>query len=177
MDFSDWHPSAPTTAKLAAGLLLFFDGGRTVLLGKEFREKYSSHYWMEFGGNKEGNESPAETACREANEETAGVLDISVEQVREAEQGDRFVDYYNEKTGFFYRMYCVILDKKPAIEEFHHNAIGKRDVEKIDWCYFPTKDVIYNEEGSLPDTDVKLYSTMCIRIGLLREKEFLQCML
>ena len=164
----------PSTAQLASGLLLFFDEGRTILLGKEFRKRDSTYSWMEFGGKVEGTESPAETACREANEETAETLNISVQQVQQAEQDGHFIDYYNDKTNFFYRMYCVRLKKKPSTEEFSKNAVGKSNVEKIEWCYFPSRDIIYNQDGSLPGTDVKLYSTMCTRIGILREKEFLQ---
>ena len=42
---------------IAAGILPFFDNGRTILLGKEFRKNYNSYSWMEFGGKKDDDES------------------------------------------------------------------------------------------------------------------------
>lgn len=155
--------------KLCAGILPFFDNGKTILLGKEFRERDNNFAWMEFGGQHENNETLAETACRECNEETAGTLHITIEQVQSAERLGHYVDHYNEKTNNFYRMYCLKLDgEKPMIETFNENAKGKDHVEKTEWRYFETKDVIYNNDGILPNTDIKIYKTTCIRIEKLK---------
>ena len=44
---------------------------------------------------------------------------------------------------------------------------------KIEWKYFSTKDVVYNQDGSLPGTcHEKLYSTMLVRLEKLKEQEF-----
>lgn len=162
MNISNWPvDSIPSTAKLAAGILPFFDEGDTILLSKEFLEECGTHFWVVFCGIRQNSESPSETACREANEETAGVLDISMRQVEEAEQRGYFIDYYDEKTDFFYRMYCVVLDTKPSIEKF----IQSVDMEEDEWGYFPTKDVIHNTDGSLSGTDTKLYG-ISIRIEM-----------
>lgn len=170
---STWPVCSNPSAKLASGLLLFFDGGDTILLGKEFRERYGASFWMEFGGNREEGESPAETARREATEETAEVLNIPLERVLESERRGWFVDYYNGKTNYFYRMYCVLLDVKPDVSEFARCAVGKDHVEKAEWRYFGTRDVVYSEDGCLSGTGDKLYSTLCVRLAMLRESEFL----
>lgn len=57
----------------AAGILPFFDYGRTILLGEETR-KIGDNYedvWMEFGGKLEPGETLAQAAYRECDEETA----------------------------------------------------------------------------------------------------------
>lgn len=61
---------------------------------------------------------------------------------------------------------------KPAPEVFEYNAQGKKNVEKIKWKYFNTSDVIFNQDGNLPETDVKLYSTMWIHINKLKNRKF-----
>jgi 8-oxo-dGTP pyrophosphatase MutT (NUDIX family) len=154
-------------AHVAAGVLPFFHNGQSILLGKEYRKRYNSYAWMEFGGKREGNETLAETACREANEETAGTLHITLEQVQLAEKNGRYVDYHNPKTDVFYRMYCLDFDSAPDIEVFQTNAVGKSHVEMVEWRYFAAKDVLENENGVLPNTDVKIYETTCTRIRLL----------
>jgi 8-oxo-dGTP pyrophosphatase MutT (NUDIX family) len=164
----------PPIAQMAAGVLPFFDDGKTILLGKEFRERYNSYAWMEFGGKQKKNESLAETACREGNEETAGTLNIPLQQVQQAEEDGHYLDHYNDKTGIFYRMYCLKFDQKPLPETFRENAKGKNKVDKVDFGYFNASDVIWNQDGSLPGTDVKLYSTMQIRLAKLRDREFLK---
>lgn len=165
----------PSNAKLAAGVLLFFDG-KTILLGKEFRKNTDSYSWMEFGGKREGNETPAETAWREGNEETAQTLSIALtlESVKEADRKKEYIEYYNEKSNFFYRMYWIKLNFMPTSDSFVKNALGKKDVEMVEWRYFPYKDVIYNQGGVLPGTNVPLYSTFCIRLQMLKEKEFIR---
>jgi hypothetical protein len=71
-------------------------------------------------------------------------------------------------------MYCIKLaGPKPDPEVFKNNAVGKDHVEKTRWAYFKATDVIFNEEGRLPNEYAELYSTFCIRLGLLREKSFL----
>jgi len=158
---------------VAAGVLPLFKtktGKIHVLLGKEYRKRYDNYSWLEFGGKHESNETLAETACREANEETAGTLGITLEQVEEAETLGQFIDYYNPKTDVFYRMYFVYLTQaKPEPVLFRSNAIGKSNVEMIEWKYFNLDDVLNNVDGVLPDTDVKLYSTTAIRIAMLKE--------
>ena len=75
----------------------------------------------------------------------------------------------------FYRMYCVkVLGDKPDSEVFKKNAIGRESVEKIEWQYFDAVDVIYNDDGDLPETDAKLYSTMLVRLEKLKEQAFLK---
>lgn len=163
------------TAKMAAGILPFFDDGKTVLLGKEYRSNKNIYAWMEFGGKKENNETLAETACRETNEETGFTLRVTTEQVLYAERNGHYIEYYNEKSNTFYRMYCVIFDvEKPTIETFEKNSLNKDYVEKVAWQYFKAKDVIYNQDGNLPRTTVKLYDTMRIRLAKLRDAEFLK---
>jgi 8-oxo-dGTP pyrophosphatase MutT (NUDIX family) len=160
--------------KTAAGVLPFFDDGKTILLGQEFRERYSSYAWMEFGGKQEENETLAETAWREGNEETAETLNISLHQVQKAEKDGHYVDHLNEKTGIFYRMYCLKFEEKPLPEVFRENAKGNDHVDKIDWQYFNASDVIWNQDGSLPGTEVNLYSTMLVRLEKLKGREFLK---
>lgn len=48
--------------QVAAGVLPLFDNGKTVLLGREYRKRYNSYAWMEFGGKHEAGETLAETA-------------------------------------------------------------------------------------------------------------------
>ena len=156
---------------VAAGVLPLFDNGKTVLLGREYRKRYDGYFWMEFGGKHEVGETLAETACREANEETAQTLGITLTQVQEAEQLNQYVEYYNPKTSVFYRTYYVYLDQpKPCPKTFEENAIGKSHVEMVEWRYFNTTDVLNNKDGTLEGTDVKLYETNLIRIAMLKEK-------
>lgn len=172
---SSLAPEMQAATQVAAGVLPFFNSGKTVLLGREFRERYNLHCWMEFGGKREDNESLAETACREANEETAQSLSITLQQVQQAEQKGHYLDHYNEKTGVFYRMYCLLLggyQVSPAV--FQENAQHNENVEKMGWQYFPARDVIYSPDGSLPGVEDKLYNTMMVRLEKLKEQEFFQ---
>jgi len=163
----------PNTSQLAAGILPFFDNGNKILLGKEYRKRDNTYSWMEFGGKQEKDETLAETACREANEETGQTLNITLQQVQLAEQNDHYVDYYNERTNVFYRMYCIKFEgEKPSPETFRENAKGKDHVGKIEWNYFNTLDVVYNFNSILPGTDVKLYSTMWMRLEKLKREKF-----
>lgn len=155
---------------IAAGVLPFFDDGKTVLLGREYRKRYNCYNWMEFGGKHEHEETLAETACREANEETAQTLDIKLEQVQEAEILNHYVDYYNIQTGVYYRMYTVWLDMKPNPELFKVNAVGKSNVEMVEWKYFNIEDVFNSVDGTLPGTHDKIYSTTCTRLAMLAEQ-------
>jgi 8-oxo-dGTP pyrophosphatase MutT (NUDIX family) len=156
-----------------AGILPLFDNGNTVLLGKEFRPRYNDYFWMEFGGKQESGETLAQTACRECNEETAQVLAITLELVQKAEDDGWYVDHHNASTGMSYRMYVVnITGEKPQPATFKDSAVGKDHVEMEEWKYFNTTDVVNNEDGKLPGTDTKLYSTMLVRLEKLREKEF-----
>jgi len=178
MDIINQLSKQEVPPQLAAGILPFFDNGKIILLGKEYRKRNNDYFWMEFGGKQEKNETLAETACRETNEETAQTLNITLQQVQLAEQNGHYVDHYNEKTNVFYRMYCLKFEEKPLLESFTENALGKAlegkdDVGKINWDYFNTNDVLYHSNGILPNTNVKLYSTMQIRLEKLLEKEFL----
>jgi len=178
MDIINQLSKQEVPPQLAAGILPFFDNGKIILLGKEYRKRNNDYFWMEFGGKQEKNETLAETACRETNEETAQTLNITLQQVQLAEQNGHYVDHYNEKTNVFYRMYCLKFEEKPLLESFTENALekaleGKDDVGKINWDYFNTNDVLYHSNGILPNTNVKLYSTMQIRLEKLLEKEFL----
>lgn len=146
---------------------IFFDNGKTVLLGQEHRKRYNKYTWMEFGGNPEANESLAETACREANEETAYTLGITIEQVLSAESKGHYIDYHNEATGIFYHMRCLILQgEKPNCDIFKVNSEGKNNVEKVNWKYFNASDIIHNRDG------LELYETMCTRLDKLIRVEF-----
>ena len=178
MDIINQLSKQEVPPQLAAGILPFFDNGKIILLGKEYRKRNSDYFWMEFGGKQEKNETLAEAACRETNEETAQTLNITLQQVQLAEQNGHYVDHYNKKTNVFYRMYCLKFEEKPLLESFTENALGKAlegkdDVGKINWDYFNTNDVLYHSNGILPNTNVKLYSTMQIRLEKLLEKEFL----
>jgi len=168
------HPLASLKMTLfAAGVLPFFDNGTTVLLGQEYRERDQSYAWMEFGGKRDNDETLTETACREANEETAQTLGITLQQVQLAEDNNHYVDYYNEKTNVFYRMYCVKMSgDKPNLETFRENAKHHEDVEKIDWQYFNLSDVLNHQDGILPGTSIRLYPTMQIRLNLLKNSIF-----
>jgi 8-oxo-dGTP pyrophosphatase MutT (NUDIX family) len=53
---SEAYPNART---IAAGVLPFFDEGRTILLGQEYRKNFDAYYWMEFGGKQEPGQSLA----------------------------------------------------------------------------------------------------------------------
>lgn len=155
--------------KLAAGVLVFC--GDEILLGKEYRERYNSYCYLEFGGKVEPGESFTQAACRECNEETAGTLCLTLNQVEESESKKWFIDYYNEKTNIYYRMYCVKISERHDPEEFKANALGKDNVEMVSWDYFPAKSVVFNESGELPGTETKLYSTMMVRLNMLRQQE------
>lgn len=159
---------------IASGVLPFFDDTKTILLGQEWRENFNAHFWMEFGGKRDHDETLAYTAWRETIEETAGTLSITLQQVIDAERNGHYIDNYNEQSGVFYRMYCVKLSEKPDPELFKVNSVGKESVEKINWQYFNTKDVIYNIDGVLPGKDNILYSTMRVRLDKLRMAPFLQ---
>jgi len=154
--------------KKAAGVLPFFDNGTgfNVLLGKEFRERYNSYLWMEFGGKNDKGETLAETACREANEETAGTLGVTLEQILEAESRGEYIDYLNPKTNMFYRMYCVKFPNKIDLENTRREAskpeyVSKENTEMVDWKYFNANDIIFSKEGEIfgSDDDIKIYST------------------
>jgi len=154
---------------VASGVLPLFDGGKTVLLGKEYRERYNNYYWLEFGGKLEKGETLAETACREANEETSNTLNITLEQVKEAEEFGQFIDYHNPKTDVFYRMYFVYLTmRKPDPEVFRSNSVGSKDVEMVEWKYFDIDDVLNSEDGTLPNMESKIYETSRVRIAMLK---------
>lgn len=141
----------------AAGILPFFDDGKLVLLGQEFRKRNNSYYWMEFGGKLEPNETLAQTAHREFNEETAQSFHITLEQVELADQKGYFVDHFNEKTGVYYRMYCLNINgDKPSIDTIYRNSKGKSDVGKIAWQYFETSKVLKNQNGIFSESDVPL---------------------
>ena len=151
---------------IAAGILLFFDNNKTVLLGREFRKRYNTYAWMEFGGKHENGETLAETACREANEETAETLGITLDQVLEAEKKEMYVDYHNPKTDVFYRMYLVSIAHKPSLQSFADNAVGKSHVEMVEWRYFNIIDVFSSIHGDLPCTNDKIYETTLVRLGM-----------
>lgn len=167
--------------KFAAGTLQFYDDGCTILLGKEFRENYNDFFWMEHGGGHELGESPAMTAWRETYEETAGTTGLTLEEVEEAERKGYFVEHFNEKSGVLYRMYCIKMKgEKPDLEAFRKNARlpeHAEHVEKVDWYYFDARDVIFNQDGTLPGihegTREKIYSTMLIRLDKLSRQPFL----
>lgn len=170
----------PAGALVCAGLFLFFDNGKTVLLGKEYRERYDTYAWMEFGGKQEPGQTLAETGHREGIEETASTLYIPLAQVQEAERQGHYVDHYNEKTKVFYRMYCLVMSgEKPDPHTFEDNAkrLDCKDVEKVEWGYFNTSDVVNNIDGVLPGTDAKLYPTLLTRLEKLRNKEFLKTLM
>jgi len=165
-------------AQLAAGILPFFDNGKTILLGQEYRKRDNSYSWMEFGGKLENGETLAETACREANEETGGTLGVTIDQVLASEQNGHYIDRYNEKSNVFYRMYCVLFEGEMITpESFKLNSEGKKHVGKVDWQYFDSKNVIYNLDGKLPGTEIPLYGTMQIRLKKLQEQDFLSKLL
>lgn len=158
---------------IAAGILPFSSNGKLILLGQEYRKNYDAYYWMEFGGKQEPGQTLAQTAWREALEETAGTLTITLEQVEEAERKGHYIDNYNERSGVYYRMYCVKMNEIPDPEIIKANAPGKKDVEKINWQYFNAEDVIYNVDGVLPGDNNILYSTMRTRLEKLRNASFL----
>jgi ADP-ribose pyrophosphatase YjhB (NUDIX family) len=153
-----------------AGVLPFFSNGQEILLGKEFRKKSNNFVWNEPGGKLDEGETFARAAYREANEETANGLNITLEQVEEAEQKGHYVDYLNPESNFFYRMYCVFFDEKRDLSIMEENRKKNSEkVEMIEWKYFKTITVILWEcilsEG-------EIYKTAKIRYGLLREKQF-----
>lgn len=144
-----------------------------MLLGLEYRRRYNTHYWTGFGGKKEGDETLAETACREANEETAGVLGVTISQIMDAESNGHYIEHLNTSTNTFYRMYCLrVSGDGPVPTLFKESAIGKDHVEKIEWKYFATSDVVNNVEGILPGTDYKIYPTTLIHLQKLKDSEF-----
>lgn len=159
------HPNA----SFAAGILPLFDGGKTVLLGKEYRERYNDYFWMEFGGKKELGETLAQTAHREFLEETAETIPLPFSVVESADVKGLFVDFYNEKTNFFYRMYCVLVEgEKPDPSTFLENAKGKSDVEMEEYRYFPISELLC---GTLLGTEYKIYPTSQTRIELLKSNQ------
>lgn len=173
------------SSKKAAGVLPFFNNGTgfDVLLGKEYRERFNAYRWLEFGGKSDIKESGeletlAETAVREANEETAGFLGVTLEKVLTAESRGEFIDYYNEKTNIFYRMYCIKFENKIDLENIQKQVqrTTLENVEMVDWKYFNADNVIFSEDGTIFD-DIEskryiIYSTSLIRYKLLREQEF-----
>jgi 8-oxo-dGTP pyrophosphatase MutT (NUDIX family) len=136
------------------------------------------YYWMEFGGKPEGTETLAETALREFREETAGTVSITLDQIKQAEQDSHYVDHYNTKTNTVYRMYCVKINgNMPDIETFRENAKHCEDVNKLNWGYFATSDVVFSKDGSLPGTTHKLYDTMRARLEKLHAKDFFRTLI
>lgn len=168
-----------SVTKYAAGVLPFFGskGNKYVLLGLEFRDNLNEHFWMGFGGGQEGEETSVETACREFNEETAGVFQLPIEVVQKAHDEGRYVQYYNPKSHCSYTMYCidfgeqmpetsVIADKAARLKEEGCESFGH--VEKVEWKYFPAREVIYNMKGTLPGETHRIYGTERIRLDLLK---------
>lgn len=157
-----------------AGIFPVFDNGKTVLLGKEYRERYDAMLWMSFGGKQDPNESLAETACREFNEETAFVFRLDVQRVIDAENLGHYIDYLNPKTGVFYRMYIVSFSEKPDISEFlKSRQFYPEFVEKIEWKYFRTRDVIFDTLGA----EFAIYETEKVRYNLLKDAQFFKHLL
>ena len=174
--------------KKAAGILIFCssdstigDSTTSILLGKEYRDRYNNYFWMDFGGKNEEGETLVETAFRECNEETANSLNIKFSDVLEAEEKGYYIDYLNKNTNMFYRMYCVKLSDKINIEIITKNVSKIRNenpldnhVEKLEYKYFNAHDVIFSEDGTLPDDEYKIYSTSFIRYKLLKDSSFLK---
>lgn len=154
---------------IAAGILPFFDGGKLILLGLEKRKDGES-YWMEFGGKQEKGETLAEAACREASEETGEVLKVDLSQALSVEEKNSHVDYYNPKSGVFYRMYPITFEHLIDPDLFREQSKGKDHVEKVDWRYFKTEDVLHHKDGVLPGTEYKLYSTTITRLEIFKKK-------
>lgn len=156
----------------AAGVLPFFDNGKTILLGKEYRKSIDKFVWNEFGGKREEGETLAYTAYREANEETANGLNVTLKQVEEAEKNGHYVDYLNPKTLNFYRMYCLFLNDKIDLSIIQENKMKNNNdnIEMVDWKYFNTLTVIIWE--CLPFVEEEIYSTAKIRYNLMKEKQF-----
>jgi 8-oxo-dGTP pyrophosphatase MutT (NUDIX family) len=158
-------------ANKSAGILPLFNGEKQVLLGLEYRKRYDDYYWMEFGGKNEEGESLAETAFRETCEETAYSLGITLERVLKAEERQEFIDFLNPDTEMFFRMYLIYVDQIIPIETIRENGKKYPDhLEKVDWCYFNYRDVIYSDDGKLPGTDYKIYSTSMKRFKLIRHE-------
>lgn len=156
---------------VSAGILCLFNGGKTVLLGKEFRYKLDRYCYSEFGGKQEIGETLYETAFRECMEETGFSLDLKIEQVQEAENSGKYIDYINEKSGVFYRMYYVYLDGKPLVEEIKKNKDSQpkgQYEEMVEFKYFNTRAVIDNYDGRLPGTNIKLFPPMIQRLKVLK---------
>lgn len=162
--------SLPIAKTVAAGVLPFFDNRQTVLLGREYRSFLNTYTWMEFGGKREGDENLAETACREGNEETAGTLNITLEQVLDAEALGNYIDFLNPKSSVFYRMYCLDFPTKPDPELFTTNAALAAHVGMVEWRYFAAADILSNQGGTIPGSEFKVYDTTCARLDLYRAK-------
>ena len=165
---------APT--RYAAGVLPFFDEGRTILLGKEYRAWSNEFCWGDFGGKLEQNETLAECALREAIEETAGTLNITISQIIDAESRGHYVDMFHKNSGLMYRMYCILFEgEKPDIAQFKKNAEIQNGAhtEKIEWKYFNTRAVIYNRNGHIPTTKVKLYKPFQRGLNSLKKSSIL----
>jgi 8-oxo-dGTP pyrophosphatase MutT (NUDIX family) len=162
--------TVPQGAKMAAGILPFFNNWSTVLLGREYRERTNGYYWMEFGGKVEKGETLAQTAAREACEETSWQLRVPIEELEQAEKDGHYVDHYNDKTNMFYRMYCINIEGDLLdLQTFRDNVDPSVKVEKVDWKYFPSRDVIFTSDTSLPGTEFTLYDTMSVRLQKLRD--------
>lgn len=149
---------------ISAGILPLFDGGKTLLLGKEYRRRYEEMLWSEFGGKQDPGETLAETACREFNEETAYVFRLEIDEVIEAEKNQMYIDYFEPDTNFFYRMYILFFLEKPEISEFEKNRLYQNFVEKIEWRYFNTQEILYKP-------GVKIYKTTRNCLELLKESD------
>lgn len=122
---------------------------------------------MEFGAKVDPGESFVEAARREAHEESNDILNIPLETLEKAERLGDYVDYYNQQSGMFYRMYCVLLEKVLDVSGF---TADKAHVEKHKLVYWPTKDVIHNNTWTLSD-GTEIYPTSTIRYSMLRDKK------
>lgn len=54
--------------------LSFFDDGKTILLGKEFRKRYNTFAWMEFGDKHEDGETLEKTACMDVDKDNGNFV-------------------------------------------------------------------------------------------------------
>ena len=164
------------STRLAAGIFPVFDSldshdGKIVLLGKEYRSRYSRSFYMEFGGKHENGESLAETALREFKEETAFSIPLDIETVNKAERFGHYIDYYGPM--FFYRMYFIYFGQPIHVNDIllTSKTVGNEFVEKSKYKYFDLQEVVLHKDGMAHGKE--LYPSLVERLnGMRRSSDF-----
>ena len=124
------HPLPPRFAPTwsGAGVLPYYvdaHGEAWVLLGKERAGSTHSNSWCDFGGSKDPNEMPIDTARRESDEESHGLL----------RRGNATPLSYDRVIGRYYGMFFSEVRNPEVITQhnFTHAVSSDQEKTKIAW--------------------------------------------